>query len=158
MKVRCIKNKGADLRPYEYKTIANDDILGRFGATAWSEYNEIKIGREYLVMGIIIFDTYQAYLVDDNGFISACPCQLFKVIDDKISANWHFRLIDKEEDIYPYIQAIFGYPELCSDKKAYENLIEEDVLTQQIYFRRKIELEKELDQNTIINWGKLEII
>jgi hypothetical protein len=109
-------------------------------------------------MGIIIFDTYQAYLVDDNGFISACPCQLFKVIDDKISANWHFRLIDKEEDIYPYIQAIFGYPELCSDKKAYENLIEEDVLTQQIYFRRKIELEKELDQNTIINWGKLEII
>ncbi len=145
MKVQCIKNTGADLRPYEYEPIHNNDVLGRFGVTGNGEFNEIVIGKEYLVMGIIIFKTYQAYLIDDNGFISACPCQLFEVLDDKINTNWLFRIVDKEEDIYPFVQAIFGYPELCLDKKAYENLIvEKDEETERVYFKRKIELEKEL--------------
>jgi hypothetical protein len=141
MKIRCINNRGKFLRPYEYEEL-NIEILGRFGATGYTEYNELEIGQEYMVMGIIIFQTYQAYLIDDKGFISACPCQLFEVVDDKIDVNWHFRLIDKDEDIYPFIQAIFGYPELCSDKKTYENLIvEREEYAQRIYFRRKIELE-----------------
>jgi hypothetical protein len=144
MKVRCMKNTGEALRPYEYKPLEKG-MLGRFGVTGYSQYGEIGIGREYIVMGLIIFETYQAYLIDDSGFISACPCQLFEVVDNKVNSNWHYRLIEKDEDIYPFVQAVFGYPELCSDKKAYENLIvemEEDA--QRIYFRRKIELEKEL--------------
>lgn len=145
MKVRCINNTGESLRPYEYDLITDKEILGRFGAIGNSEYNEIKIGQEYLVMGIIIFKSYQAYLIDDNVSISACPCQLFEIVDDKLGTNWHFRLIDKEEDIYPFVQGIFGYSELCIDKKSYENLIvENDEETQQIYFKRKKELEKEL--------------
>jgi len=142
MKVRCIKNTGEALRPYEYKSLEKD-MLGRFGVTGYSQYGEIEIGREYIVMGLIIYETYQAYLLDDNGFISACPSQLFEVVDNNVSTNWYFRLIEKDEDIYPFVQAILGYPELCSDKKAYENLIlEMEEETQQIYFRRKIELEK----------------
>ena len=35
-----------------------------------------------------------------NYLISSCPCQLFEVVDDKLGTNWHFRLINKEEDIY----------------------------------------------------------
>ena len=137
MRVRCINNRGNFLRQYEYKELKMD-MIGRFGASGYSEYNQLEIGQEYLVMGIIIFRTYQAYLTDDNGFIFACPCQLFEVIDDKINVDWHFRLIDKDENIYPFIQAIFGYYELCSDKKAYENLIvEKESEAQQIYFRRK---------------------
>jgi len=121
-------------------------MLGRFGATGYSQYNELDIGKEYLVMGIIIFETYQAYLIDDNGFIAACPCQLFEVVDSKVNSNWHYRLIEKDEDIYPFVQAVLGYYELCFDKKAYENLIvEKDEESQRIYFRRKIELEKELN-------------
>jgi len=126
MKVRCINNTGEALRPYEYKSLEKD-MLGRFGATGYSQYGEIGIGREYIVMGLIIFETYQAYLIDDNGFIAACPCQLFEIIDSKLNSNWHFRLVEKNEDIYPFVQAVFGYPELCSDKKAYENLIVEYV-------------------------------
>lgn len=144
MKIRCINNTGASLRSYEYEPITNKEVFGRFGVSEMAEYG-IEIGKEYLVMGLITFQTYQAYLIDDNGFISACPCQLFEVVDSKVNSNWHFRLIEKDEDIYPFVQAILGYPELCSDKKAYENLIvemEEDA--QRIYFRRKIELEKEL--------------
>ena len=142
MKVRCINNTGEFLRSYEYDPIPSKEVFGRFGTNGSVEYNEITVGNEYLVMGIIIFKNYQAYLIDDNGFISACPCQLFEVIDDKLGVNWYFRLIDKEEDIYPFVQAIFGYPELCSDKKAYENLIvEKDEEAERIYFKRKIELE-----------------
>lgn len=144
MKIRCINNTGVSLRPYEYEPITNQEVFGRFGVSEMAEYG-IEIGKEYLVMGLITFQTYQAYLIDDNGFIATYPCQLFKIVDSKLNSNWHFRLIEKNEDIYPFVQAVFGYPELCSDKKAYENLIvemEED--TQRIYFRRKIELEKEL--------------
>jgi hypothetical protein len=144
MKIKCVNNTGEALRGYEYKSLRKD-VLGRFGATG---YTELSIGKDYLVMGIIIFETYQAFLLDDGGLITVCPCQLFKVVDSKINSNWHFRLVEKDEDIYPFIQAIFGYPELCSDKKAYENLIVEmEEETQRIYFRRKTELEKELTEN-----------
>ncbi|MGW8123428.1 hypothetical protein ACV07N_12280 [Roseivirga echinicomitans] len=141
MIVRCTYNTGEALRPFEYQSLEKD-TFGRFGVTRYSEYNQLDIGKEYMVMGLIIFETYQAYLLDDNGHISACPCQLFEIIDNEINTNWHFRLVDKDENIYPFVQSIFGYPELCSDKNAYEKLIlEKDEESQQIYFKRKIELE-----------------
>jgi len=144
MRIRCTNNTGISLRPYEYTLITNKEVFGRFGVSESAEYG-LEIGKEYLVMGILIFQTYQAYLIDDNGFISTYPCQLFEVTDDKLNPNWNFRLIERDEDIYPYVQSIFGYPELCSDKKSYENLIVEmEENAQRIYFRRKIELEKEL--------------
>jgi hypothetical protein len=144
MKIRCLYNRGEALRAFEYKSLRKD-MIGRFGATSYSQYNELDIGKDYLVMGMIIFETYQAYLIDDSGLISACPCQLFEVIDDKINSNWHFRQIEKEEAIYPFVQAIFGYHELCFDKKSYENLIvEKEEATLLQYFKRKVELEKEL--------------
>lgn len=143
MKVKCIYNSGEALRLYEYESIPLKEMIGRFGATAYSEYNEIKVGKEYLVMGIIVFETYQGYLIDDDGFISCCPCQLFEVIDDKMHPNWHFRLIEKEENIYPFIQAILGYYELCFDKKAYEYLIvEKDKKYEAVYFKKKSEIER----------------
>lgn len=143
MKVKCIYNTGMDLRPYENKSMQVEQ-LGRFGASGLSKYGEVSLGKEYLVMGIIVFETYQAYLIDD-GLISACPCQLFEIMDKKISANWDARTIEKDENIYPYIQMIIGYQELCSDKASYEKLIvEKEEEAQRIYFRRKIEVEKEL--------------
>lgn len=144
MKIRCINNEGKDLRQYEFQTI-NDDVYGRFGVTALSSYSELDIGREYLVMGIIIFESYQAYLIDTNGFIGTYPCQLFEILENTVNSDWHFRMVDREESIYPFIQSLFGYPELCSDKEAYQNLIvERQDDAQRIYFSRKIELENNL--------------
>lgn len=144
MRVRCVSNTGEALRKYEYR-VFEKEMIGRFGVTAYSGYDELSIGKEYLVMGVIIFETYQAYLIDDSGVVFTCPCQLFEVVDDRINSNWHLRLIEKNEDIYPFVQAIFGYSELCSDKKSYQNLIVEgDIHTEQIYFNRKKEFEKEL--------------
>lgn len=142
MKIRCIKNTGLSLRSYEYEQITNKEVFGRFGVSEMAEYG-IEIDKEYLVMGLITFQNYQAYIINIYGFISAYPCQLFKVFDNKTNSNWHFRLIKKGEDIYPIVQIILGYPELCSDKKAYENLvIEMEQYAQRIYFQRKIEIEK----------------
>lgn len=147
MIVKCLYDTGESLRQFEYNLITDKNVFGRFGTSGNSDFSEIRIGAEYLVMGLIVFENYQAYLIDDNGFISVCPCQLFEVIDSKISSNWHFRLIEKDEDIYPFVQAVLGYDELCFDKKAYENLIvEKNEESQRIYFKRKIELEKELSK------------
>jgi hypothetical protein len=55
----------------------------------------------------------------------------------------------KDEDIYPLIQMVMGYPEFCSDRMAYENLIaEKDEEAQRTYFRRKIELERYIESNS----------
>jgi hypothetical protein len=145
MRIKCIYNTGEDLRPYENKSLRKEE-LGRFGATGYTKYGELDIGKEYLVMGMIMFESYLAYLIDDNHIISICPCQLFEVLDTRIPPSWHFRLIERDEDLYPYIQAIWGYRELCFDKKTYENLIiEQTEETIELYFKRKKELEKELN-------------
>lgn len=142
MKVRCISDNGESLRPFENEPIGKD-VFGRFGASAYTRYG-VEIGREYLVMGIIIYQTYQAYLIDDDGLIFSYPCQLFEILDGKLISSWHFRIVGEDEDIYPFVQAILGYLELCSDKKSYINLIiEKDVYARQIYFKRKIEIENE---------------
>lgn len=144
MKVLCKYNSAKDLNSYENKSLANGEF-GRFGVSQSAEYNELEIGKEYLVMGIFVFETYQAYLVDGNGLISVCPCQLFETIDDGIPLNWKFRTIGIDEDIYPFVQAVMGYPELCLNRNAYEDLIvEREVEAEQIYFKRKIELENSL--------------
>ncbi len=141
MKVRCLIDSGEALRKYEYSAL-NRDVLGRFGVTGYSKFGGVTIGKEYLVMGVIIFQTYQAYLIDDDEFISVCPCQLFELIDDKVNSNWNLRIVEKDEEIYPFIQAIFGYYELCADKLAYLNLIVEmDEGARRVYFKRKLDLE-----------------
>lgn len=141
MRVVCKFNLGKDLSPYENKALTKGEF-GRFGVSESTEYNELEVGNEYLVMGVIVFETYQAFLIDGNSFISVCPCQLFEIVDDSIPKNWKFRVINKDEDIYPFIQSIMGYPELCINKNSYTDLIiERDTNAMDIYFKRKFELE-----------------
>ena len=143
MIVRCLNNTGQALSPFEYTDLVPSQF-GRFGASAFTAY-DLEVGKDYLVMGILVFKTYQGYLVDDNGSIQVVPCQLFEVVDSSTPSSWHFRLIDKEEEIYPYVQSIFGYFELCYDTRGYEDLIVEMTeQAQRIYFRRKIDLEHNL--------------
>lgn len=137
MIIKCISNKGEYLRGYEYKKL-NKDVFGRFGASGYTEYAELQVGKEYLVMGIVIFESHQGYLIDDDEFITIVPCQLFKILDSSFIGQWYYRLIEKDEENYPFIQAIFGYYEFCFDKKSYQNLIiEKDEESIQTYFQRK---------------------
>lgn len=139
MKVKCIGNKYENLKDYEYKFL-NKDEFGRFGISNKGEY-PLTIGKEYLVMGMFLFQNHLAYLIDCSGLIFTAPCYLFEIVDSRITFLWHFRTVDKKENIYPFVQAIWGYKELCENKQSYEFLIvEQDIEVTQIYYRKKAEL------------------
>ena len=141
MIIKCVNNTGRFLRNYEIKELKQEEF-GRFGTSEYSEFGQLELGKEYLAMGIIVFETYLSYIIDDNGFVSACPCQLFESIDSDIPSIWHFRLVNKDEEIFPHVQGIFGYPELCHDKDSYFKLIiDREEQATRIYFKRKAEVE-----------------
>lgn len=142
MKVRCIYNTGEALRVYENKPLSKDE-LGKFGATGQTEFGLI-IGKEYIVMGMLLGEGCLDYLIDDGGYVSAYPYPLFEVIDNKLPSSWFFKSLKNTDENYPYQEAIWGYYELVFDDNHYEKLVDVDEEAQRIYFRRKIELEKEL--------------
>jgi hypothetical protein len=144
MKIKCVGNKGSDLTNYEYNNEINFNKFGRFGATRISEYNELIIGETYIVMGIYIFNDYQGFLIDSLNLVGVYPCQLFEVIDNRMFPQWHFRIIDKNELMYPFIQAIIGYSELCTELNSYEKLIvDKDTISYANYFKNK---------SLVMNW------
>jgi hypothetical protein len=142
MKIRCIHNTGEALRVYENKPLRKDE-LGRFGSTQYTEYG-LQIGKEYLVMGMIFGNGTLDYLIDDGGYISTYPYPLFEVIENKLPPSWFFKSLKNTDENYPYQEAIWGYYELVFDDTHYEKLIDIEENACRIYFRRKIELEKEL--------------
>ena len=142
MKVRCIYNTGKVLREYDNKPL-NKDELGQFGTTEYTEFGLI-IGKEYLVMGMMLSEGTLDYLIDDSGYVSAYPYPLFEVTDNKLPSSWFFKSLKNTDENYPYREAIWGYYELVFDETHYEKLVDIDEEALRIYFRRKIELEKEL--------------
>lgn len=143
MKVRCVYNTGKVLREYDNKPLSKDE-LGQFGTTEYTEFGLI-IGKEYLVMGMMLGEGTLDYLIDDGGYIFAYPYPLFEITDNKLPSSWFFKSLKNTDENYPYQEAIWGYYELVFDETHYEKLvvdIDEEAL--RIYFRRKIELEKEL--------------
>jgi hypothetical protein len=137
MKVRCLYNTGEILLDYQRIPL---------GTSIETRYGQLEINKEYLVMGIIIGQGILSYLVDDGGIISACPYQLFDVIDNKLSSNWFFRDFKKSDDIFPYQEAVWGYYELCFEETHYEGLIDMEEKAHRTYFRRKIEIENEFEE------------
>lgn len=142
MKVRCIYNTGKVLREYDNKPL-NKDELGQFGTTEYTEFGLI-IGKEYLVMGMMLGEGTLDYLIDDSGYVSAYPYPLFEVTDNKLPSSCFFKSLKNTDENYLYREAIWGYYELVFDETHYEKLVDIEEEALRIYFRRKIELEKEL--------------
>jgi hypothetical protein len=105
----------------------------------------LEINKEYLVTGILTFkqsdDLY--FLVDESGRPSWFPFQIFETINNELPKNW-FVKINAGNDYVDY-KNLFGFNELCNDDDFFNQLLERDEEAMQVYFRRKIELEKELD-------------
>jgi len=135
MRVKCLHNTGKALMNYPRKPLGTSEI---------TQYGILEVGKEYLVMGMLLGEGMLDYLVDDGGIISACPCQLFEVVDAKVNSHWYFRAYTKDDDVYPYREAVWGYYELCFVDDHYDQLIEKEEESHRIYFRRKIEIEREL--------------
>jgi len=142
MKVRCIHNTGEALRVYENKPLSKNE-LGKFGTTGNTVFG-LPIGKEYIVMGMILGEGILGYLIDDGGYVSVYPYPLFEVIDNKLPTSWFFKSLKNTNENYPYLEAIWGYYELVYDDVHFEKLSDVDEEAQRIYFRRKIELERDL--------------
>ena len=104
----------------------------------------LEINKEYLVTGILNFkqsnDLY--FLVDESGRPSWFPFQIFETVNNKLPKNW-FVKINVGNDYVDY-KNLIGFNELCNDDDFFNQLLERDEEAMQVYFRRKIELEKEL--------------
>lgn len=135
MVVKCIHNTGDILLNYERIP---------FGTNEHTQYGQLEKGKQYLVTGMILGEGILNYLIDDGGIISACPYQLFEVVTNDVPVSWHYKPLLVGDNKFPYLEAIWGYHELVFDDLHYEKLIEGDEESKRIYFKRKIELEKEI--------------
>ena len=130
LKAICKHNTGEFFKKNELPT-------GVFSSTLFN----LEIEKEYLVMGIVLTGKFIFYLSDENGRPFLYPSELFQVSDNKISSNWYFKSIPKNESVD--IDAIWGYLELCNQEGYFDQLMDRDDTAMRIYFKRKIETEIE---------------
>ncbi|MBW7877459.1 MAG: hypothetical protein H3C47_15890 [Candidatus Cloacimonetes bacterium] len=100
----------------------------------------LELEKEYLVMGMVLAENQLWYLVDEHGKPDFYPYQLFQVTEASLGHNWHFKLYSDDDGVFPFNkQSIWGYSELCFDKKHYEGLVDREPGALQLYFMRKAE-------------------
>ncbi|PTT02548.1 hypothetical protein DBR11_04475 [Pedobacter sp. HMWF019] len=129
MKIKCLYNTG--------EILMNSQRKPKY-VSENTKYSQLKIGEEYLVLGILMIDGLLYYLVDDGGIISECPSLLFCIIDNKLPDDWFFSNIENE---YTEIEAVWGYYELVFDPQHYSKLINMDEEAHRIYYRKKMGME-----------------
>ncbi|PVD49350.1 hypothetical protein DC498_25465 [Terrimonas sp.] len=104
----------------------------------------LELSKEYLVMGVLTFKQSNNlyFLIDENSRPSWFPYQIFETVTNELPANW-FVKINIGDDYVDY-QNLIGFDELCNKEDFFNQLLERDEEAMRTYFRRKIELEKEL--------------
>lgn len=104
----------------------------------------LELNKEYVVMGLLTYKKSENlyFLIDESGRPGWFPFQIFKLTENTLHSNWHLKINvnDQHSDYYNLI----GFQELCSQEGYFNKLLERDEVAMQIYFRRKIEYEKEL--------------
>ena len=129
MKVKCKYNDPDNIQP----GIPNNFNFG------------LELEKEYLIMGMVLAEKQLWYLIDEKGKPSFYPFQLFQVTDSSISSKWYFKLYHQDDGLFPFDKiAMWGYLELCNNENHYEQLLDREQSALELYFKRKIELEKSL--------------
>ena len=145
MIVRCIANTGKALRAFEPNELS-DDQAGKFGTTGHTIFNQLEIGKDYLVMAFIfLHQGVIQYLLygDSNTWILPAPSPLFTVVDTKISRNWYVRQYEPQHRLYPSFTGVMGYEELALDDNHIELLLDWDDEAERIFYKRVLEMEQE---------------
>ena len=122
------------------KCIYNDPDNVPKGITSDFNYGLLK-KKEYLVMGIMTNSQGLYYLIDENGKPDLYPSELFEITIHELPSTWCFKAYSRNEDIYPYIQAVWGYRELVYNEDHYEQLVDRNSEAIRLYFMRKQESE-----------------
>ena len=129
MTVECIANRGSHLIGSNFRP---------FGYFDQSELNQLEIGKEYDVQGMVLHGITLSVLVDDGERAYAIPIQFFEIVDQSIPAHWECRAIDfrKSEDNNE-IRVIWGYSDFVNDIEHLYGLIEGDSNDHEKYFAAK---------------------
>ena len=130
MKVICVRKTLKDLNLKERGNLF----------PSWYDYG-VAIGREYLVMGIVLYKdfNYPHYLIDNDGNPFWYPHMLFDVTNNKLPANWYIDALGDTRE--GNIRTLIGFKELCTDENYHDDLISErEEYALQIYFKRKQEI------------------
>lgn len=108
-----------------------------------TEFTELEIGRKYFVYGMTIWGDAVHYLILDNrNEPHLYPAEIFSIYEHKIPSQWyfsHFQPTFKFDTL-----ATWGYKEFALDVNHYNALIECKKEALEIFFQRKLEIEKDI--------------
>lgn len=106
----------------------------------------LELNKEYIVMGLLTFkrsnDLY--LLVDENGRPSWFPYQIFEIVNNILPKKWLVKINSRNE--FVDYKNLIGFRELCNDDNFFNGLLEREEEPMRIYFKRKIELERDLSE------------
>jgi hypothetical protein len=139
MKAICIQTTSEGFDLHEVTTVFSNDFDYNYGGYG------IELGKEYTIMGIVLYNDSNClyYLIDVNGRPDWFPYLLFEISDNSLPRNWFIKLNGKMKS--SDINCLWGFEELCNVQDFYHQLIEREETAMRIYFRRKIEIEKEYE-------------
>jgi hypothetical protein len=124
MKVICKYNNGSIFKENEIPP----------GYSLETEF-ALEVEKEYIVMGIILYNKFLLFLVDEFSNPFWYPSILFTIQDNKISSSWYFKYFHQKDN--NLAEAIWGYYELCLDENHNDRLMDREADDLQIYFRHK---------------------
>lgn len=138
MIARCKYNTGKDIPG-----------RGRMAVSPDATY-PVKVGRDYTVMGMGIFETDLSVLIcDETGKPFWHPIGLFDIPTQEVPLHWEFCLLDgvaaSGGDATNRWIAKWGYPELVRDPDHSEKLMERDPLALDLFFRQLAESKSRTD-------------
>jgi hypothetical protein len=129
MQVMCNANHATALPPKYFVA---------FGGNSHESIFHVSVGTEYLVFGMAAYNGVIVFLVlDDTHKPNWYPIEFFSVTDPKLPADWLFsRNVANEHGI----DAIWGYKNLITDPKHYEDLIEREPEALKIFEKQRLDV------------------
>jgi len=131
MKIKCLANKAG---------IAFKETKLPFGTSNDSVYG-VDIGVIYTVVGMHLLKGELSCFIFNGSYPEICPIQLFEVVDDKISKNWHFKQYSIDDS--QHTEFVWGYYEFCFDDSHYEKIVNYDNEALALFLNKLKEMEAE---------------
>ena len=129
MKIKCLRKEGYQFSRKDVKSGKNNKIV----------FERISLNTIYNVYGIIIFQEELKYLIyDDYEMPSWYSSDLFEVANTQLPFNWHYNFYGYNE--YG-LSATWGYYELVNVEEHHSALIEGDGKAEEIFYKRKKEID-----------------
>ncbi len=138
MKVKCISNLGKDFP---------DDLIDiRGGYRKDTKFDELLVGKEYVVYAITVVNGYFWYYIADEHYLYFPvykPAVLFEITDPRLSKYWKIGFeFYKEEGLK---EQIIAYKEWVDEPSYYDFLSDDRKREVEIYNRYKKLMDVEFD-------------